>query len=216
MKEILGSLLVFLFYVLIVVFMNIRNHRKSSWRVRFTLNFLYKVLLYIGEVFFIFVIYLLFLKIVGYVSKEEFLKQFLDFFAVYQIFIFAVLNLYDSLKKEIPLSLLHQIERVQPYLDANMRIDEELEAIPNRFSHDRRMKYDDIDLSKHEDLTLLIKFLKSYNENIENEKVVNKEKFNIILLKNNLNEEKERLESLWNISLCIRIFNKIFPSTKKS
>lgn len=211
MKEVLIPLMVFLLYCTIIFFMIIRNREKNSWRVSFTYNFLYKVLLYIAEILTIFLLYTLLLKIIGYVNKEKFLKQFLDFFAVYQIFIFAVLNLYDSLKKEIPLSLLHQIERVQPYLDENMNIDKELEDMPNRFSYDRRLMYDDIDISENEDLLLLNTLLKSYNNNrIKNEEVANEAKFKIILLKNKLNEKKERLESLWNISLFIRFFNKFF------
>ncbi|OAN13859.1 hypothetical protein [Exiguobacterium undae] len=189
-----------------------RREKDIPLKRRYLYNFLYKVSLYIAEILLMFS---LFAWLTDYFKvdyeEEGKLKQFIDFFTVYQIFIFAVLNLYDSLKKEVHISLIHQIEYIQLYLEANKNIDKEIEKVKHQFSNEKRLQYDDIDISENKEVTKLIASLEKYNENREsNSELASDAKFEISLQKNELNERKERIDSLWNISLFLRFFTVIY------
>lgn len=149
-------------------------------------------------------------------DERSFLKRFIDFFTVYQIFIFIVLNLYDSLDKEVYLSLLHHIEHIQPYLDENKSISLVMDKIKNASSHDRYLKYDDIDLSDNEYYLEFLKLTREYEESRKQEsEITNDIKFKITLFKADILEKKERIDSLWNLSLYLRLSLKILNKKKK-
>jgi len=209
----LGITLIFFFLILILL-LAIRDLNFFPLKVRFKLNFLYKLLIYLQEILFMFFIFRwvstsLFDNFLEYDEKGT-LKQFIDFFTVYQIFVFVVLNLYDSLKKEIYLSLLHQMESVQPYLDTNKSIRTIIPEVEGLSSHERFLKYDDISLTDDEDHKNFLSHLHDYEKNRENKpELAESTKFQINLLKASVNGKKERIESLWNLSLFLR-FSTIF------
>lgn len=202
-------------FILLVILL--KNEEKYSFNTQFKLNFLFKLLNYLMEVLFIFIVFQAIITIprldslLGY-KESSILKRFMDFFTVYQIFIFVALNLYDSLKKEVSLSLLHQIDFIQPYLEKNKDIHLEIQKMKEKASYDERMiKYDDISVLKSKDYVTFFNYLKEYEEN----RVENPEKANEVIVKLNdfkieILEKKDRLDSLWNLSLFRRISVKLF------
>ncbi|QZY88554.1 hypothetical protein [Exiguobacterium acetylicum] len=195
----------------------IKDTKSYSFNTRFRLNFLFKLLSYLVEVLFIFLIFQVIVSIkpldtlLAY-EERSILKRFIDFFTVYQIFIFIVLNLYDSLKKEILLSLLHQMDFIHPYLEKNQSIHLEIEKLKKKASYSERVtQYDDISVSDNKDYQTFF----SYLENYEEHRVENPEKADEILsilseFKVDILEKKERLDSLWNLSLIARLSIKVF------
>ena len=148
--------------------------------------------------------------LLGY-EESSILKRFMDFFTVYQIFIFIVLNLYDSLKKEISLSLLHQIDFFQPYLEKNKDIRLEIQKMKKKASYSERVtKYDDISVLENKDYLTFFTYLEEYEQNrVEDPEKVSKIIAEINDFKIDILEKKERLDSLWNLSLFTRLYIKL-------
>lgn len=212
------SLLLLIDYIIFVI----KDTKSYSFNTRFRLNFLFKLLSYLVEVLFIFLIFQVIVSIqpldtlLAY-EERSILKRFIDFFTVYQIFIFIVLNLYDSLKKEILLSLLHQMDFIQPYLEKNQSISLEIERLKKKASYSERVtQYDDISVLDNKDYQTFFSYLEDYEEH----RVENPEKANEILsriseFKVDILEKKERLDSLWNLSLIARLSIKVFNKWEK-
>lgn len=196
----------------------IKDTKSYSFNTRFRLNFLFKLISYLAEVLFIFLLFQVLISIkplstLLIYEERSILKRFIDFFTVYQIFIFIVLNLYDSMKKEILLSLLHQMDFIQPYLEKNQSIHLEIEKLKMKASYSKRLtQYDDISVLDNKDYKTFFSYLEEYEEHrVEKE---NPEKVNEILsriseFKVDILEKKERLDSLWNLSLISRLTIKM-------
>ncbi|WP_214809095.1 hypothetical protein [Exiguobacterium sp. s102] len=221
MLEIYYTLLVvIMLFVINLLLLAIKDSTKFSFKTRFKINFSYKLIIYLVEILFMFSLFQLIImetpiKDLFSYDERSFLKRFIDFFTVYQIFIFIVLNLYDSLDKEVYLSLLHQIEHIQPYLDENKSISSVMNEVKSSSSHDRYSKYDDISLSDNEYYIEFLKLLKEYDDSIKQEsEITNDIKFKITLFKATILEKKERNDSLWNLSLYLRLTLKFL--NKKS
>ena len=210
--QILAFLILIDFIILLL-----KDTKSFSFNTRFRLNFLFKLLSYLTEVLFIFLVYQSIISthtlnvLLGY-EESSILKRFMDFFTVYQIFIFIVLNLYDSLKKEISLSLLHQIDFFQPYLEKNQDIHIEIQRMKKKASYSERVtKYDDISVLENKDYLTFFNYLEEYEQNrAEDPKKVSKIIAEINDFKIDILEKKERLDSLWNLSLFTRLYIKIF------
>lgn len=210
--QILAFLILIDFIILLL-----KDTKSFSFNTRFRLNFLFKLLSYLTEVLFIFLVYQSIISthtlnvLLGY-EESSILKRFMDFFTVYQIFIFIVLNLYDSLKKEISLSLLHQIDFFQPYLEKNQDIHLEIQRMKKKASYSERVtKYDDISVLENKDYLTFFNYLEEYEQNrAEDPKKVSKIIAEINDFKIDILEKKERLDSLWNLSLFTRLYIKIF------
>lgn len=209
--EALYSILVAIMLIIINTFLLLsKDSKKLSFKTRFKMNFLYKLIIYLVEILVMFSIFQLIImetpiKNLSAYDERSYLKRFIDFFTVYQIFIFIVLNLYDSLKKEVYLSLLHQFEHIQPYLDGNKSISSVINEIESSSSYDRYLKYDDISLSDNEYYVEFLKLLNEYEEIREQESESTDDiKFKITLFKATILEKKERIDSLWNLSLYLR------------
>lgn len=187
-----------------------KDSKKLPFKTRFKMNFLYKLIIYLVEILVMFSLFQLIImetpiKSLSAYDERSFFKRFIDFFAAYQIFIFIVLNLYDSLKKEVYLSLLHQFEHIQPYLDENKSIRSVMHEVESSSSYDRYLKYDDISLSDNEDYIEFLKLLNEYEKSREQEPESTDDiKFKITLFKATILEKKERIDSLWNLSLYLR------------
>lgn len=212
MVQLLAFLILINFFILLI-----KDTKNFSFNTRFRLNFLFKLLSYLMEVLFIFLVYQSIISthtlnvLLGY-EESSILKRFMDFFTVYQIFIFIVLNLYDSLKKEISLSLLHQIDFFQPYLEKNKDIRLEIQRMKKKASYSERVtKYDDISVLENKDYLAFFNFLEEYEQNrVENPEKISKIIAEINDFKIDILEKKERLDSLWNLSLFTRLYIKIF------
>lgn len=210
------QLLIFLLLINLIIFL-LKDTKSYSFNTRFRLNFLFKLLSYLVEVLFIFLVFQWIVttsqfKILFGYKESSVLKRFIDFFTVYQIFIFIVLNLYDSLKKEIFLSLLHQIDFIQPYLEKNKSIYLEIQRMERKASYSERVtKHDDISILENEDYTKFFKYLKEYEKIREED---SKEASDIVSKINDFKidvlEKKERLDSLWNLSLIARLSLRVF------
>lgn len=208
--------------VVINIFLMIsKDSKKLSFKTRFKINFIYKLIVYLVEILIMFSLFQLIImetpiKDLSAYDERSFLKRFIDFFTVYQIFIFIVLNLYDSLDKEVYLSLLHQIERIQPYLDENKSVHSVMYKVESSSSYERYSKYDDISLSDNEYYIEFLKLLREYEESREQEPgITNDIKFKINLFKADILEKKERIDSLWNLSLYLRLLLKLLNKKKK-
>lgn len=207
------SFLILIDFIILVI----KDTKSFSFNTRFRLNFLFKLLSYLTEVLFIFLVYQSIISthtlnvLLGY-EESSILKRFMDFFTVYQIFIFIVLNLYDSLKKEISLSLLHQIEFFQPYLEKKKDIRLEIQRMKKKASYSERVtKYDDISVLENKDYLTFFNYLEEYEQNrVEDPEKVSKIIAEINDFKIDILEKKERLDSLWNLSLFTRLYIKIF------
>lgn len=209
------QLLAFLILIGFIILV-IKDTKSFSFNTRFRLNFLFKLLSYLTEVLFIFLVYQSIISthtlnvLLGY-EESSILKRFMDFFTVYQIFIFIVLNLYDSLKKEISLSLLHQIDFFQPYLEKNKDIRLEIQKMKKKASYSERVtKYDDISVLENKDYLTFFTYLEEYEQNrVEDPEKVSKIIAEINDFKIDILEKKERLDSLWNLSLFTRLYIKL-------
>lgn len=196
--------------------MTIRHSDKLSIGWRFRANFTYELMLYVSEIIIMFFVFLWlvgdFGKYMGY-SEKGWLKQFIDFFTVYQIFIFVVLKLYDSLKKDSYSSLLYNIEVVQPYLDAHKSIPEDI-MIGKDIYQRKNLFISEEAYQYYKDFYTLLDY---YENHLATD---NKEKYEecahrINLIKAKVNIDKEFTEFHWNVSLFFRVF-KLIPFNKKN
>ena len=103
-----------------------KKEKHPSKNPRFLSNFFLQLVLYFLEIaamFYLFqIISIYFVDSLGY-KEPSTLKRFIDFFTAYQIFIFVVLKLYDSLKKDSYNSILYVIELAQPFMELNKPVD---------------------------------------------------------------------------------------------
>lgn len=117
---------IFLLFILVIWLGVVVKDKKSLLKnPRFRLNFLLQLTLYfleIAAIFYVFqIVSIYFVDSLGY-TEPSILKRFLDFFTAYQVFIFVVLKLYDSLKKDSYTSVLYSIELAQPFIEFNKPI----------------------------------------------------------------------------------------------
>lgn len=125
----LVSVLFFLFFLTSAFLAKKLSSKNTQFELRFRLRFAYQLLLYLTEIAFVF---MLFQFLIGFFGNflgyegEGLLKEFIDLFTVYQIFIFVVLKLYDSYKLEPYIAMLYNIEQAEIYMSKNEPIPQSL------------------------------------------------------------------------------------------
>ena len=125
----LVSVLFFLFFLTSAFLAKKLSSKNTQFELRFRLRFAYQLLLYLTEIGFVF---MLFQFLIGFFGNflgyegEGLLKEFIDLFTVYQIFIFVVLKLYDSYKLEPYIAMLYNIEQAEIYMSKNESIPQSL------------------------------------------------------------------------------------------
>lgn len=200
---------VFFFSLCMVFFLRlIRPFFKSS-KAKFRIEFLYQLSLYIAEIFLMFSCFQLFLhlndKPLGYDEKGTF-KRFLDFFTAYQIFIFVVLKLYDSLKIDAYSSLMYGLDIVIKFVEDNAAVPEGFQKI------DELLKMDGVAIphetaNEYERLhNIIIRYKEIRHKNTksireEKEKI----KRDLYIMQASLSLAKEERDFHWNVSILQRI-----------
>ncbi|RJP00912.1 hypothetical protein D3D03_08955 [Exiguobacterium sp. RIT452] len=113
----------------ILISLKVLIYKKVTKKPTFFFNFLLNLLLYIVEILMMFVIIRQILMFYGTTlsgTNDSLPKQFVDFFTAYQILIFVLIKLYDSLAQNDYVSLIYKTELVQPRIDENEMIEDSL------------------------------------------------------------------------------------------
>lgn len=108
--------------LIIFVVYTVSFKRKASKKPKFGLNFIANLLVYLLEITIMFIVTRMILGLFDTSlsgNGDSIPKQFLDFFTAYQILLFVVLKLYDSLQKDAYSSLIYKIDLAQYALDGN-------------------------------------------------------------------------------------------------
>lgn len=185
-----------------------RRYKKKTVRLRFNANFRYELFIYLTEIFFMFAVFqtllIFFEKPLGY-EGEGFLKRFIDLFTVYQIFVFVVLKLFDSLKVDSCSALLYNIELAAPLLEENKTIHSDI--------WESRKHYDDPKMFLPAEVLVYGKcfflLLDDYEENRlndteESKAILDDAKYKINMIKSKTSLMREETNFHWNVSLFIR------------
>lgn len=211
-----------LIYLLLLFTLTIATAMRSAFSLadnRFKMEFLYRLLLYILEIWTIFLLFQWILSshksTLGY-SEEGTLKIFIDFFTVYQIFIFVVLKLYDSLKIDTYSSLLFLLNIMIPHVESR-------EPIPEGFEDEDTFKdVHKLIIPRDADnmRTNIFDLIKDYRKTLEEyEKLLDDDqsdrsevesrffsiKHQLYVTKSTLELSKEELNFHWKVSLIQRI-----------
>lgn len=138
----------------------------------------------------------------GY-KGEGLLKEFIDLFTVYQIFIFVVLKLYDSYKLEPYLAMLYNIEQAEIYMSKNEPIPRSLISKANFVKEYSGM----IDFRKSLDLEeVLLEYELYRSSDMKEAKEVVDEIIDVLhFLKSDVQLSIEQIEEHSTISILRRI-----------
>ncbi|WP_214891689.1 hypothetical protein [Exiguobacterium sp. s142] len=126
----LMSFVAFLGFFVIAFSLNRVGKRYDSFHNRFKLRFSFELSIYLMEIAIVFMLFQIFLHFfgesLGY-KREGILKEFIDLFTVYQIFLFVVLKLYDSYKLEPYIGIQNILESIEMYVAEGKKIPQGLE-----------------------------------------------------------------------------------------
>lgn len=202
----LVSVLFFLFFLTSTFLAKELNNKNTQFELRFRLRFSYQLLLYLTEIGFVF---MLFQFLIGFFGNflgykgEGLLKEFIDLFTVYQIFIFVVLKLYDSYKLEPYLAMLYNIEQAEIYMSKNEPIPRSLISKANFVKEYSGM----IDFRKSLDLEeVLLEYELYRSSDMKEAKEVVDEIIDVLhFLKSDVQLSIEQIEEHSTISILRRI-----------
>lgn len=145
----------------------------------------------------------------GY-EAEGGLKRFIDFFTVYQIFIFAVLKLIDSLKLNSCVSFGSKLDMILPLVENRKLIQPE---IIKSFKEFGNKKTNIVPENIRKDYNNLFLLLSDYEKNreLKNKNAVNRVQVienELYALKIQTEVAKEELNYHWNVSLLLRFLKR--------
>ncbi|WP_214809093.1 hypothetical protein [Exiguobacterium sp. s102] len=190
----------------ILIFLKVLIYKKVTKKPTFFINFIINLLLYAVEILMVFVVLRQILMFYGTTlsgSGESLPKQFIDFFTAYQILIFVLIKLYDSLAQDNYVSLIYELELVQSRIDENEMIDESfMETIkyskngnylPSNVKYMFNKLYDFLNQYN----SLLVKIEKDLKQvkNLKNKLLNNTNSENRVSLQVSLNQLKFELDS---------------------
>ncbi|WP_214781028.1 hypothetical protein [Exiguobacterium sp. s22] len=199
------------FILVLAIFRSLRTFPANA-KGRFRMDFLYQLLIYLFEIWLFFSLFQWILfshaETLGY-SEEGTLKRFIDFFTVYQIFIFVVIKLYDSLKIDAYTSVIYLINMALPHVENE-------EVFPRGFLDDNTFEELQKLIIPHEAENIrshIFELLREYQELLEDEEHPDQYiESRIYSIKHQLYRERETLELSieernfhWNVSLFQRI-----------
>lgn len=112
--------------LILVITLKVFIFRKVKKKPTFLINTILNFCIYAIEIFLFFGIFQQILINSGTTlssSGDSMLKQFFNFYTAYQILVFALIKLYDSLEQDHYGPLIHQMEIAQPRIDENAVIE---------------------------------------------------------------------------------------------
>lgn len=204
-----------LFSAVTMIFLQKRRYNKATPRLRFNANFRYELFIYLTEIFSIFAVFqtvlYFFAEPLGY-EGEGFLKRFIDLFTVYQIFVFVVLKLFDSLKVDAYSALLYNIDITLPLLEENKPIHPDI--------WEARQWYENPKVFYPAEALVYGNYFYNLLESYEEHRLGDTElseayrdevKYRTNMVKAKVNLLREETNFHWNVSLLIR-FGKWYTS----
>lgn len=202
----------FIFFIFVLIVLRDLRRKFSTAKATFRMDYLYQLSLYIFEIWSMFLLFQLVLFFyadsLGY-ADEGTLKRFIDFFTVYQIFIFVVLKLYDSLKIDAYSSLIFLLNTIIPHVENRELVPEGFEEEPDS----EELKSLILPQEAENARTLILDLLREYRELAED--TVSSEayiegrlysiKHQLYFLKSSLELSREERNFHWNVSLLQRL-----------
>lgn len=187
----------------------IRKRLKDS-KKWFGIHYAMHLLIYASEILIIFGLFNIVLEMpflnINY-GENDLLKRFIDFFTVYQIFIFVIIKMYDSLIIDALVNFDNRITKVKYLIDCKEEIPllllDHLQFLSSTPSITSPLKV-------RNDLNKVIKLAERYNSNYligteESKTEVLKVIRQLDDMQLDVNLRKEVLNYHWNVSLFLRV-----------